>query len=179
METLQQPHIALIHQAQKGSGEAMEALYRQYNKAMYNTCIRMMGVAADAEDVLQESFITAFKNLYQLKEAGLFGGWLKRIVVNECIRHSKKRPVWDEWNDVSHDKEEENGAHWWDGVAMADIHAGIKQLPDGCRQIFTLYAIESYSHKEIATVIGVSESTSKSQYHRAKQLLKEKLSKHL
>lgn len=177
MENNLQAHTVLIQQAQRGNAVAMEALYKQYSKAMYNVCTRMMGDRNSAEDVLQDSFIVAFKNLQQLKDVAQFGGWLKRIVINECIRQGKKKNSWTEWDDDLHDTPDMDEASWWDTVGMAEIHAQIKALPDGCRQVFTLYAIENYSHKDIAASVGISESTSKSQYHRAKQLLKERLSR--
>ena len=146
---------------------------------MFNICIRMMGNRADAEDVLQESFIIAFKNLQQLKDAQQFAGWLKRIVINECIKQSKKAINTIAWDETANDKPDEEEEHWWQGIEMADIHHHIKSLPNGCRQIFTLYALEDYSHKDIAAQMNISESTSKSQYHRAKQLLKQSLTKTL
>ena len=175
MENNLQSHTNLVHQAQRGNAAAIETLYKQYSKAMFNVCIRMMGNRNSAEDVLQDSFIAGFKNLHQLKDASLFGGWLKRIVINECIRQGKKKNNWTEWDDDLHDTPDMHETSWWDNVEMGEIHAQIKALPDGCRQVFTLYAIENYSHKDIAASVGISESTSKSQFHRAKQLLKERL----
>ena len=177
MENNLQAHTSFVHQAQRGNAAAIEALYRQYGKAMYNICTRMMGDKNGAEDVLQDSFIVAFKNLQQLKDASQFGGWLKRIVINECIRQGKKKTGWTEWDDDQYDTPDTDEASWWDTVGMAEIHAHIKALPNGCRQVFIMYAIENYSHKDIAASVGISESTSKSQYHRAKHLLKERLTK--
>jgi RNA polymerase sigma factor (sigma-70 family) len=167
----------LVYQAKQGEQTAMAALYHQFNKAMFNICTRMMGNITHAEDVLQEAFILAFKNLHQLKEAQQFGGWLKRIVVNECIKQGKKSNqlqfVENEGNlpDIIDEQD------WWIGIDISAIHKEIKHLPSGCRQVFTLYVLEDYSHKEIAETMGISEGTSKSQYSRAKQLLKEKLTK--
>ena len=170
---------AIVRKACKGDAEAKAWLYQQYSKAMFNICLRMTGNRNDAEDILQDAFIIAFHNLKQLKEAVQFGGWLKRIVVNECIRFSKKTVYWTEW-------EEEKNLHvpveepeWWKTVDFNIIHQEIKGLPDGCRQIFNLYVLEDYSHKTIAESLGITESTSKSQYHRARQLLKERIVKKL
>lgn len=138
----------------------------------------MTGNRNDAEDILQESFIIAFKNLHQLKEAVQFGGWLKRIVVNECIRFSKKNVYWSEWEDDKNDTAVEE-MEWWKTVDFTIIHREIKGLPDGCRQVFNLFVVEDYSHKDIASHLGISESTSKSQYHRARQLLRERITKQL
>ena len=178
MEINLQVNNALVSSAQKGNAEAFKLLYLQYNKAMFNICTRLMGNNEDAEDVLQDAFVIAFKSLNQLKDAPQFGGWLKRIVINECIKKGKKQHNWTEWEEEKHDTPEEAEISWWNTVTMAEIHQQIKGLPDGCRQIFTLYAVENYSHKDIAATMGVSEGTSKSQYHRAKQLLREKLLNH-
>ncbi len=178
MEINLQVNNALVSSAQKGNAEALKLLYLQYNKAMFNICTRLMGNNSDAEDVLQDAFVIAFKSINQLKETAQFAGWLKRIVINECIKKGKKRNNWTEWEEEKHDTPEEEETSWWNEVTMAEIHAQIKALPDGCRQIFTLYAVENFSHKDIAATMGVSEGTSKSQYHRAKQLLREKLLNH-
>lgn len=139
----------------------------------------MIGNKIDAEDVLQEIFIIAFKNLHQLKDNKQFAGWLKRITINECIRFGKKQFYFDGWEDERFkDLKNEDDSHWWHNVSLGKIHQAIKQLPEGCRQVFNLFAIEDYSHKDIATNLGISESTSKSQYYRAKQLLKEHLITH-
>ncbi len=173
-----QVNNTLVSSAQKGNAEALKLLYLQYNKAMFNICIRLMGNSEDAEDVLQDAFVLAFKGLNQLKETAQFAGWLKRIVINECIRQGKKRNSYSEWEEEKHDIPDEEEKSWWNDVTMVELHQQIKSLPDGCRQIFTLYAVENFSHKDIGAVMGVSEGTSKSQYHRAKQLLREKLLNH-
>ncbi|MBN8837540.1 MAG: RNA polymerase sigma factor [Sphingobacteriia bacterium] len=164
---------AVVQKAQKGDVQAMASLYNQFSKAMYNICYRMCGTVPDAEDVLQESFLIAFKNLHQLKDEQLFGGWLKRIVINHCIQHSKKLFYWDHWE---HDEIADAPAEdRWTNIDFEKLNECIKQLPEGCRQIFTLYAVEDFSHKEIADQLGVTEGTSKSQYARARKLLQEKL----
>jgi RNA polymerase sigma-70 factor (ECF subfamily) len=170
---------AVVRKACKGDAEAQAWLYRQYSKSMFNICTRMTGNRSDAEDVLQDAFIIAFRNLHQLKEEVQFGGWLKRIVVNECIRYSKKNFYWNEWEDERNNQVATEEPEWWLTVRFDIIHYQIKSLPDGCRQIFNLYVVEDYSHKEIAEHLGISESTSKSQYHRARQLLKERITKQL
>ena len=139
----------------------------------------MTGNRSDAEDILQDVFIIAFRNLHQLKEAVHFGGWLKRIVVNECIRYTKKNFYWAEWEDERYNQIVVEEPEWWKTVSFDIIHREIKGLPDGCRQIFNLFVVEDYSHKAIAEELGISESTSKSQYHRARHLLKERITRQL
>lgn len=162
-----------------GDTDAQAWLYQQYSKAMFNICIRMTGNRNDAEDILQDAFIQAFRKLHQLKEAQLFGGWLKKIVVNECIRYSKKSFNWESWEDERNNQLINDETEWWKTVDFNIIHQEIKSLPDGCRQVFNLFVVEDFSHKEIAEQLNISESTSKSQYHRARQLLKERISKQI
>lgn len=170
---------AVVRKACKGDADAQAWLYNQYSKAMFNICMRMTGSRNDAEDILQDAFMGAFRNLHQLKEAAQFGGWLKRIVVNECIRFTRKQLVWNEWDDERHNEVADEATEWWKTADFRLIHQEIKNLPDGCRQVFNLYVVEDYSHKAIAEQLGISESTSKSQYHRARQLLKERITKQL
>ncbi|MBR2649344.1 MAG: sigma-70 family RNA polymerase sigma factor [Sediminibacterium sp.] len=179
MEQVINIQTAVITKASRGDRAAQSWLYEQYSKAMFNICSRMTGNRADAEDLLQESFLIAFINLGQLKDPNQFGGWLKRIVVNECIRFSKKNFYWDDWDESNKDTLVTEDIEWWKTVDFKVIHQEIKSLPDGCRQVFNLYVLEDYPHKEIADKLGISESTSKSQYHRAKQLLKERITKQL
>jgi RNA polymerase sigma factor (sigma-70 family) len=163
--------LTLINSARKGELSAQEALYYQYNKAMYNLCIRMCGNDADAHDLLQDGFITAFQKMHQLKEPEMFGGWLKRIMINNCIAHSKHRNIYGGLVVAEAEAQDESEEDWWDTISMAELHQAIKKLPEGCRQIFVLYAIEDYSHQQIADELGLSMGTSKSQYSRAKRLL--------
>jgi len=170
---------AVIKKAVTGDGDARAWLYRQYSKAMFNICIRMTGHQSNAEDILQEAFITSFKNLGQLKDPDSFGGWLRRIVVNECIRFSKTKYSLGEWNDEQTAHMTEEPDEWWTTISLEILHKEIKLLPEGCRQVFVLYAMEDHSHRDIASELGISESTSKSQYHRARQLLRQRITQQI
>jgi RNA polymerase sigma factor (sigma-70 family) len=166
----------LIREAALGSGNAKQQLYLQFGKAMYNICVRMLGEAEDAKDVLQDSFIKAFDKLHQLKDENSFGGWLKMIVIRECISFGKKMPNYYALNDNVHElPNEEASLVWWKEIPMSEINNAIKSLPNGCREIFTLYAVENFTHNAIASQLNISDSTSKSQYQRARKLLKETL----
>lgn len=135
----------------------------------------MAGNRMQAEDLLHDAFILAFKNLKQLNRPETFAGWLRKIVVNECIRQLKQRITWDDHQE-HHEaiQDEESGFDW---VSPETVQEEIKNLPDGCRQVFVLYVLEDFSHKEIGERLGMSESTSKSQYHRSRTLLKERINK--
>lgn len=165
----------LVVQARNGDTNARAALYRQYVKAMYNHCLRITGNQADAEDVLQESFIYAFQHLHEINKPASFGGWLRKIVVSNAIRHCRKTFRWDDLEEHNGQNEPDEESPWWAGIQMEVVHEAIKQLPGGCRQIFSLYVFEDFAHKDIAASLGISESTSKSQYQRARKLLKERL----
>lgn len=167
----------MVKQAGQGDETAQGLLYRQFSKAMFNICTRMADSRQDAEDLLQESFILAFRNLAQLKEPASFGGWLKRIVINECIRYSKKRVYWRDIDQLPEQADSEEATDWFLEIDIGRINEEIRKLPSACKAVFNLYVLEDYSHREIAQALGISESTSKSQYHRAKQLLKERLLK--
>ena len=170
---------AVVKKACKGDAAAQAWLYQQYSKAMFNICTRMAATKNDAEDLLQDAFIIAFNKIHQLKEADQFGGWVKRIVVNECIKYTKKNIVVKDVEEGTLENIAEEETEWWKTVDMGIIYKEIKALPEGCKQVFNLYVIEDYSHRDIAQELNISESTSKSQYHRAKQLLKERITKYL
>lgn len=166
----------LVRLAGNGDIRARSELYRLYIVAMYNHCLRITADKKDAEDALHDAFLYAFDHLHQLQTPAAFGGWLRRIVTGYAIRVSHKgRSVaaWDETLQPMDTAEEEP---WWLDIPLQTIHEAIKGLPHGCRQVFVLFVGEDYSHKEIAASLGISESTSKSQYQRARKLLKEILS---
>jgi RNA polymerase sigma-70 factor (ECF subfamily) len=146
-----------------------------YSKAMYNVALRIVKRAEDAEDVLQESFIKAFKNLKSYKYEATFGAWLKRIVINTAISHLKKKRIHFEEVEKVHvaDSFEDTSEPRWD---VQKVKKAVGMLPDGYRVIFTMYTLEGYDHQEIGEILNITSSTSKSQYSRAKSKLRELLS---
>ena len=168
-----------MERCRKGERHAQRELYGLYATAMYNLCVRMTGDTAEAQDVLQESFIDAFTKLNSFKGDSTFGAWLKRIVVNNCISALRKK---DRLNEVELPPHA-NGTPVLDDagpeleLSVQRIHLAIGTLPDGCRNVFTLYSLEGYDHQEISQIMGISVSTSKSQYHRARKLLQASLQK--
>lgn len=146
---------------------------------MYNVGFRITGREEEAEDVLQEAFISAFKNLNNYRGDASFGSWLKKIVVNKAINVLKRKkmeslPEDDRWDVPA---EEPEGLYWKEeeGMTVDRVKSAIGQLPDGYRSVLSLYLLEGYDHQEIAEIMGISESTSKSQLNRAKNKLKELL----
>jgi RNA polymerase sigma factor (sigma-70 family) len=148
---------------------------------MYNTALRITGNEMDAEDVLQESFVNAFKKLKSYKGTASFGSWLKRIVVNNAINHVNKRRLEVEplENQTAEGEVEEKGTERDLTYDVAMVNEGIMRLPEGYRMVLSLYLIEGYDHKEIGEVLGITESTSKSQFNRSKKKLREILKEEL
>jgi len=141
---------------------------------MYNVCYRMMNNREEAEDMLQESFSEAFHRLGTFRFESAFGAWLKRIAVNKCINALKKRkaklvPV-EEMPDLQDQDEDKEDVST---LTVAQVREAMESLPEGYRVIFSLYLLEGYDHAEISQIMDISESTSKSQYLRARQKLKE------
>ncbi|WP_254164324.1 RNA polymerase sigma factor [Chryseosolibacter histidini] len=167
-------HEELITRCKAGDRDAHFRLYKLYKKAMFNVGYRITGREEDAEDALQEAFISAFRNLENYRGDAAFGAWLKRIVVNKAINILKKRrhetmPDNEQW-DVA---EEEAPVEYKEELTVDRVRKAIGQLPDGYRAVLSLYLLEGYDHQEIAEIMHISESTSKSQLNRAKNKLKE------
>jgi len=164
----------------------IESLYDQYAPLLLGLCKRYCGNIEDAEDVLHDGFIKIIKNLdkFQERPSGTFIAWMKRIMVNTALNHirdhSKERNVFslDPYQEIMEmpDTGEEAPFGELDGVfSKALLQEMISALPPGYRTVFNLYVFESYSHKDIATVLDCSESTSKSQLFKARALLKKNL----
>ena len=165
------PHWDLIKNCLAGDRKSYREVYKLYSKAMFAIALRIVRDRDVAEDILQESFINAFSNLTNFKSESTFGAWLKKIVVNTSINYIKKKKMiflsLDEIGINKSDEEKEEPIY-----NVAKIKEAIGKLPDGFRVILTLYLFEGYDHKEIAEILEISESTSKSQYSRAKDKLK-------
>ena len=160
----------IIRRCRNGEVKAQFMLYKQYSKAMYNIAIRFLNNKMDAEDILQESFVTAFEKLDELSSDNALGSWLKRIVINNCISHLRKRIVLDDIRDHIPIADDDNGEEELN-IDPAIVHNAIRDLPAGGRTILVLHALEGFKHREIAEMLGISESTSKTQYRRALDIL--------
>ena len=157
----------------RGERNAQFALYHQYSKAMYNICRRMLYDHMEAEDVLQNSFVDVFTKIRSFRGESTIGAWIKRIVINNCINQIKKKKIkTDAWDDRFADipEEEEENYRVED---IENVKRAIRELPEGYRAVFSLYAMEGYDHQEIGKILGVSEATSKSQYSRAKKKIRQ------
>lgn len=170
-------HIKLIERCRAGDRGAEYEIYKLYSKAMFNTAIRICGDRQEAEDVLQESFLSAFRNIQSYRGESAFGAWLKRIVVNKSLSALRKKKndmiMMEEVPDITYVEERARESH----LSVDLIKDAIKDLPAGFRAVLTLYLFEGYDHKEISEILNISESTSKTQYKRAKDKLKVLLEK--
>jgi RNA polymerase sigma factor (sigma-70 family) len=141
---------------------------------MYNVAVRIVNHDGEAEDVLQDAFLDAFQKIHDFRQTSTFGAWLKQIVINRALNQLRNRKVQlvdiEEITDI-----EEEESYDEDGINydVQRVHTAIQQLPDGFRMVICLYLLEGYDHEEIAEVMGIAESTSRTQYIRAKKRLLE------
>ncbi len=164
----------LVKRATENDVSAIRDLYDRFSREMLSVSYRITGNMSEAEDILQEAFLTSLEKLAQLEKAAAYPGWLKRIVTNKSLNAIKKRVQFSEVNEIP-EWEEEDTSPWYSGISFDKIRDAIQELPDGCRQVLTLYLLEEYKHREIAEMLDISVSTSKSQYRYALGLLREKL----
>ena len=167
-------HAEIIERCRQGDREAHYQLYKLYSRSMYNLSFRIVNNTGEAEDVLQEAFISAFRSLDYYRGEASFGSWLKRIVVNKAINALKKRrteqiPESEEF-DIAEDLGRDEAEF---PFSVDQVRKAIEGLPDGYRSVLSLYLLEGYDHSEIAEILGISESTSKSQFNRSKKKLRE------
>lgn len=174
-QTTDTEELKLIDRCLAGDPSAEFKLYKKYVKVLYNIVIRMSGDPAETEDILQESFIKVFKKLNTYQRQYSFKAWIKRVTINTTITHLRRRKY--HFIEVEHESVQGNllAQKESDFDLNRLIHQAIKELPSGSRIVFNLFAIEGYSHKEIAGQLNITESTSKTQYYRAKKILRQKL----
>ncbi|MBB6463832.1 RNA polymerase sigma factor [Flammeovirga kamogawensis] len=162
----------LIEGCKNGDKRIQRRLYEQYSSALMSVACRYSRTEEDARDIVQESFIKIFKKIGTFRNESSLKHWMRRIVVNTAINFQRSKlylyPMMDV-NDMYDLKEEAMALNDYSFQELLNL---LQRLPDGCRVIFNLYAIEGYKHKEIAEMTGVTEGTSKSQFSRARKLLK-------
>ncbi|TVR73731.1 MAG: sigma-70 family RNA polymerase sigma factor [Marinilabiliales bacterium] len=162
----------VIASCRRNDRRAQEVLYRHFAKKMYGICLGYAGERPMAQDILQESFIKVFRNIAQYKQDGSLEGWIRRIVVNTAIDHIRKRKRSYEYIDS---EPADNSLHIQNHalkmMGYKEIMQQVQRLPEGARLIFSLYAVDGYTHKEIAEKLEITEGTSKSQFNRARKLL--------
>ena len=158
----------------KADVPAFEELYRQHSGRLFNLAWRMCGTRTDAEDLLQEIFLLAFRKLPDFRGDSAVGTWLYRLAMNRCLDHLKSRQTRS--NDATSPLDEQllpsGQVVREEGINRIDLERAISRLPDGARAAFLLHDVEGFQHHEIATILGISEGTSKSQVHKARLRLR-------
>jgi len=166
----------LIDGCRKGDRTSQRALYDRFCRKMMVVCLRYSKSSAEAEDILQEAFVKVFQGIKDFRQESKLETWITRIMVNTALNAQRKKlylfPMVDvEETNLTEEEISISGIHFQELLEM------IQALPQGCQVVFNMFAIEGYSHKEIAEMLGVSEGTSKSQYARARSLLQNRLMK--
>lgn len=166
----------LIQGCSNGSTKSQEEIYQLFSGKFFGVCLKYSRNYAEAQDNLQDGFIIIFEKINQYNFSGSFEGWAKRIMVNNVLKQYKKLPFLELVNDVAEDEIVELEDK---DVELSYLLKIIQELPDRYRLIFNLYVMDGYNHNEIAEMLKISSGTSKSNLHRAKLILKEKIELHL
>jgi len=164
----------LIIQCKRQDAKAQEELYKRYNGILFAICLRYSPNYTEAEDNLQDAFLTIFKKIGQFEGKGSFEGWIKRITVNTVLQKYRKQRTFDLVNEEEIEDEEDIEVED-EGVPLQFLLKIIQELPDRYRLVFSMYVMDSYQHKEIAKILGISDGTSKSNLARARAILKKKI----
>jgi RNA polymerase sigma factor (sigma-70 family) len=168
----------LVKRCRAGERKAQEVLYKQFVSKMLGVCLRYAIDKMEAEDMLQNGFIRVFQKLDDYRGEGSFEGWVRRIMVHSSIEYYRKHHKMMQLVDLDDAGNEASGSPLATAnLAANDLMALIQQLSPGYRIVFNLYAIEGYSHKEIAALTGITEGASKSQLSRARSVLKQQIAK--
>jgi RNA polymerase sigma factor (sigma-70 family) len=162
----------LIDNCINGERKSQKALYDLYSPKMFAICVRYAKNQMDAEDILQEGFVKLFNNLNRFRGDGSFDGWVRRIFVNTAIEHIRRKNLNTTVGEGLENSIADRQQNALDNLFEKDIINSSMTLSEGYRTVFNLYAVEGFSHKEIASQLGITESTSKSQFSRAKALLR-------
>ena len=182
MSSLMTIDLELASRCRTGDDAAFADLYREHARRLFGLALRMTGSAEDAEDLLQEIFLQVHRKLSGFRGESTLGTWLYRLAMNHCLDHLKgKRARMSRATD-SLDREEapEPTAHEPvvpTAISRMDLERAIEMLPEGCKAAFLLHDVEGFDHREVASLLGVSEGTSKSQVHKARMRLRAILSR--
>ena len=169
--------LELAKRCRNGDAGAFEELYRQHAGRLYNLAFRMAGSAQEAEDLLQEVFLHAYRKLGSFRGDSSLGTWLYRLGMNQCLdhlrgRHAKMKQATESLDDDAASEPAAPMPATPIAVNRLDLERAIGRLPEGCRAAFLLHDVEGFEHHEVATILGISEGTSKSQVHKARMKLR-------
>ncbi|MES2477510.1 MAG: sigma-70 family RNA polymerase sigma factor [Bacteroidota bacterium] len=171
------PEYKLAQECRAGNQAAQHNLYQLYAKQLMVLCLRYVSNEEDAKEILTDTFVTAFRNFskFDYKGEGSVQAWLKRIAVNQCLMHLRKNKLRFEEIKDKHEGQVNNNENVLEQMSAKEIMQLIHNLPPGYRTVFNLYVFEEMPHKDIAALLQISESTSKSQLYKARQLLQKQL----
>lgn len=162
----------LIQQSIQGDRKSQKTLYELYASKMFSVCLRYAKNQMDAEDILQDGFVKLFNNLSKYRGEGSFEGWVRRIFMNTAIEYLRKQRVTTVDSETIEDVIKDKRENPIEKMYQKDLMSITNALSEGYKTVFNLYAIQGFTHKEIAAHLGITESTSKSQFSRAKSLLR-------
>ena len=166
----------IIRSCISGDARAQKHLFEKYSRRLMGLCLRYAGDREEAEDMLQEGWIKIFKNLHSFRFEGSAEGWMKRVIVNTCLENLRRNKKMNNHVDIEMaDEIKYSDVNASDALSAKELLRIIHRLPSGYRTVFNLFAVEGYSHKEIGEMLGINESTSKSQYSRARMHLQKML----
>lgn len=165
----------LVRRSLKGDASAQRSLYERYKVPMFRLCLRYARDWPEAEDILQDGFVKVFTDLKNYRFEGALGGWIRRVILNAALMHVRRQKRLFSVESLDYAVELDSG-----GDVLAELNAKaltklLQQLPTGYRAVFNLYAVEGYSHKEIADMLEIDEGTSKSQLFKARKQLRSML----
>ena len=172
---LHQEEHETIRLAVGNNRQAQQMIYTKFSPKMLSVCRQYIKDLHDAEDLMITAFMKVFTNLKHFEHKGSFEGWIRRIMINECLSYIRAKKKVSFLDDEYYQEDSFNNIE--SHFSVDDIQFLIDALPDGYKMIFNLYAIEGYKHQEIAAMLGISESTSKSQLHHARKMLQEQINK--
>jgi len=170
--------FTLVTECIKGNPKAQKKLFDKFAPKMFSVCLRYMRNSQQAEDVLQDGLVKVFRKLPDYKNEGVLEGWIRRIMVNTCLDQIRKNVKFQgniQAEEVEYKLEHKDFIV--ERMMAEDLMKLVQSMPEGYKVVFNMFAIEGYSHQEIAAALGVTESTSKSQYLRARAYLRDRLEK--
>lgn len=177
MVTSKETELDLVERCRRGELGAFETLYRQHSGRLFSLAVRMLGNPADAEDLLQEIFLSAHRKLESFRGESALGTWLYRLAMNQILDHVRSRAArTGQMTDGLDDATllaDATGHRLADrAIARIDLDRALAELPEGCRAAFVLHDVEGLEHREVSEVLGIAEGTSKSQVHKARLRLR-------
>lgn len=171
--------VKLIEECKLNNKRAQIELYRKYNQGMFNVAMRFLNNSENADDIIQESFLSAFKNIHQFKGEVTFGAWLKKIVVHKCLNHLKKKELdvitLNESDNYNFEISDNDNWDFDETIVIEKVKSAINKLKEKYRFVLMLYLIEGYDHEEISEILNISIIASRTQLMRGKNQLRQLL----